>query len=95
MTADALSLIQEHLDVLGALTLSDEHEQELPDPPDLSGLSLENGDLDRARSLLQDLAAAEERLAGMRVRVRGEIESLRRPRHEAPAPAPRVVDTSA
>ena len=40
------------------------------------------------RELLRDLAAAEERLSGMRVRVRGEIEGLRRSRPEPPAPAP-------
>jgi hypothetical protein len=95
MTADALSLIRRHLDALATLTLSDDHEQPVPDPPELAGLSLEADDLDRARVLLRDLATAEERLAGMRVRVRGEIEGLRRPRREAPAPAPRVLDTSA
>jgi len=92
MSADALALIQEHVDALAALSLSDEHE--LPDPPELSGLSIDAGDLDRARALLRDLAAAEERLSGMRVRVRGEIESLRRPRQESAPRAPRVLDTS-
>lgn len=93
MSADALSLIQEHVDALSALALSDE--QELPDPPDLSGLSLDARDLERARELLAELAAAEERVAGMRVRVRGEIEGMRRSRPEPPAPAPRVLDTTA
>jgi hypothetical protein len=93
VSADALSLIQEHVDALAALALSDE--RELPDPPELSGLSIDARDLDRARALLRDLAAAEERLSGMRVRVRGEIEGLRRPRHDQPAPAPRLLDTSA
>ena len=93
MSADALSLISKHVEALAALTLSDEHE--LPDPPELSGLSLDAGDLERARALLRDLEAAEARLSGMRVRIRGEIEGLRRPRPETAAPAPRVLDTSA
>ena len=93
MTRDPLSLIRRHVDALDARSLSDEGE--LPEPPDLSGLSLDADDLARARALLRDLAAAEARLAGMRIRVRGEIEGLRRPRRDTPAPAPRVLDTSA
>lgn len=92
MSRDPLELIREHVDALRARTLSDE--SEVPDPPDLSGLALDAGDLGRARVLLAEIAAVESRLAGMRVRVRGEIESLRRPRREPPAPAPRVVDTA-
>lgn len=92
MSADALTLIQEHVDALAALALSDEHE--LPEPPELSGLSIGSDDLERARGLLRDLAAAEERLVGMRVRLRGEIEGLRRSRPEPLTPAPRVLDTT-
>lgn len=92
MTPDPLALIRDHVDALAARALSDE--TELPDPPDLSGLTLDSGDLGRARALLEEIVAVEERLAGMRVRVRGEIEGLRRPRRETPAPAPRLLDTS-
>lgn len=93
MSSDALPLIEAHVEALVELALSDEGE--LPDPPDLSGLEIAASDLARARELLGRLAVAEERLAGMRVRVRGEIEGMRRSRPDAPAPAPRVLDTTA
>lgn len=92
MSTDALSLIRDHLDRVVALGLADDGD--LPEPPELDALSLEPGDLDRARALLGELAAAQERLAGMRVRVRGELEGMRRLRPEPAAPAPRVVDTA-
>ena len=92
MSTDALSLIRDYVDRVAAFGLSDDGD--LPEPPELDGLSLEPGDVERARVLLGELSAAEERLAGMRVRVRGELEGMRRSRPDAAPPAPRVVDTS-
>jgi hypothetical protein len=93
MSDDPLALIEAHLAVVEALTMTDEGE--LPAPPDLSAFVLEQGDLERARVLLAGLEAAGDRIAGMTVRIRGEIQGLRRPRRETLRPAPRVLDTSA
>lgn len=93
MSDHALTLIQRHVDALDAMALSED--AILPEPPDLTGMSIDVDDLDRARELLRIIAAAEQRLSGMRVRLRGEIEGLRRPHRDALAPAPRVLDTSA
>jgi hypothetical protein len=93
MTNDPVTLIEEHLRAVETAAMSEDGR--LPEPPDLSALVLDASDLERARALLAGLVSARERLTGMQVRVRGEIEGTRRPRREASRPAPRTVDTSA
>ncbi len=93
MSSDPLTLIEAHLAAIEAVTMADE--DDLPEPPDLTALALDRDDLERARALLAAVDAAGDRIAGMQVRLRGEIQGLRRPRRETLRPAPRVLDTSA
>lgn len=91
MSGDPLDILEEHLVALERMGFDDDP----PAAPDLAGLVLTVDDLERAESMLERLAAAEQRVRGLQRRVLGEIAGARRPRRDAARPSPRVLDTQA
>lgn len=93
MSADPLALIEAHVEAVEAMGMTED--AVAPPAVDLSAMTLEPGDVDRARALLARLEAAEARIQGMQTRLLGEIEGIKRPRRAMTRRAPRLVDTTA
>lgn len=91
--SDPIALIEAHLAAVEAAVLDED--APMPAPPELAGLEIGPERLDEAIALLERVNDATDRLIGLRRRVRGEIEDVRRPRSGAGRRAPRTVDVTA
>lgn len=94
--AAAIDALEQYLDALeSALSLTDGDPDDLViEPPQLVG-RLDRADLERATAALERLEAVQQRAAGQRTRLGGELADLRRRRNATTIRrGPQAFDTS-
>lgn len=92
--SEILDQLTEHQQELAAALADLDRDDAFPAGPEVSGLELSADDHDRARQVLTDLTALQERVAGLQTRIAGELAGMKRARMSPSKPAPRAVDTS-